>query len=64
MLYKFFRLNENSVSAISQFCLYASKPLRFNDPFEGWCQIEGVSDQIGLPDLVHRYRERRGVICF
>jgi len=69
MLYKFFRLNENSVSAISQYCLYAALPIRFNDPFEGWCQIEGVSNsmlsnQIGLPDLVHRYRERRGVICF
>lgn len=69
MLYRFERFSCKKVYALTHNMLYASYPLEFNDPFEGYCicrsQFNGSMNKIPYrPECINKITTTRGVVCF
>ncbi|EHH0850194.1 DUF2971 domain-containing protein, partial [Vibrio vulnificus] len=62
MLYKYFAYNENSLSSLLNYELWASKPTEFNDPFDSLLTIEFSNNNI--TELFKNYTQSKAVCCF
>ncbi|WP_341276551.1 DUF2971 domain-containing protein [Vibrio parahaemolyticus] len=62
MLYKYFAYNENSLSCLLNYELWASKPTEFNDPFDSLLTIEFSNNNI--TELFKNYTQSKAVCCF
>ncbi|MFA5702704.1 MAG: DUF2971 domain-containing protein [Advenella sp.] len=62
LLYKYFSYNENSLSCLLNYELWASKPAEFNDPFDSQLTIEFCNKDNNK--LFKDYTQSKAVSCF
>ncbi len=62
MLYKYFAYNENSLSCLLNYEVWASKPTEFNDPFDSLLTIEFNDKKIEKE--FKDYTQSKAVSCF